>query len=129
MLWRFQHCSYRKVRQSISGCGTWTTNTNAPQQRTIEKKLQERYTLKEKIHRSEKTSELYNELLGEAVPFAPAKFRVHVTPNATENERKHRRDETIFKVQTQIKIMQDLVVDWNQTVTNIDEDATNFLNR
>ena len=84
------------------------------------KLLQERFTLKQKMHRDERLCEIYQGGLEETPAFAPAKFRANVSPNASENEKKHLRDETIFKVQTQIKIMQDSLADWRKRIEEID---------
>ena len=60
------------------------------------KLLQERYTLTQKIHRDEKLCELYTEGLGEAIPYAPPKFRAHIGRNTSNSEKKHLRDLTIY---------------------------------
>ena len=84
------------------------------------KLLQERFSLTQNIFRDERLCDIYTEGLAEEVPFAPSKFRAHVGPNASENEKKHLRDKTIFEVQTQVKIMQDAIVDWKKRITEID---------
>ena len=82
--------------------------------------LQERYTITQKIHRDEKLCELYTEGLAEAVPYAPPKFRAHAGKNASETEKKHLRDLTIYRVQNQIRIMQDSVVEWKKRMSELD---------
>ena len=89
--------------------------------------LQERYTLTQKVHRDEKLCELYTEGLDEAVPYVPQKFRAHVGKNASESEKKHLRDLTIYRVQNQIKIMQDSVVEWKKRISDLDAEIETFV--
>ena len=91
------------------------------------KLLQERYTLTQKIHRDEKLCELYSEGLGEVVPFAPPKFRAHVGRNASESEKKHLRDLTIYRVQNQIKIMEDSIIEWKKRMADLDAEIELFV--
>ena len=84
------------------------------------KLLQERFTITQKIHRNERLCEIYNEGLQETVQFAPAKYRANVSTTASESEKKHLRAETVFKVQTQINIMQDFIQDWQKRIQEID---------
>ena len=84
------------------------------------KLLQERFTLTQKIHRDQRLCEIYSGGLQESVPFAPAKFRANASITASENEKKHLRAETVFKVQTQINIMQDFIHDWQKRIEEID---------
>ena len=84
------------------------------------KLLQERFTLTQKIHRDQRLCEIYNGGLQESVPFATAKFRANASITASENEKKHLRAETVFKVQTQINIMQDFIHDWQKRIEEID---------
>ena len=84
------------------------------------KLLQERFTLTQKIYRDERLCQIYTEGLAEEIQFAPSKFRAHVGPNALENEKKHLRAKTIFEVQTQMKIMQDAILDWRKRINDID---------
>ena len=85
------------------------------------KLLQKRFTLMQKIHRDERLCEIYAEGIGNGeLKFAPPKFRTHISSTASENEKKHRRAETIFKVQSQINIMQDFVAEWKKRIQEID---------
>ena len=84
------------------------------------KLLQERFTLTQKIYRDERLCQIYTEGLTEENKFAPPKFRAHVGPNASENEKKHLRAKTIFEVQTQMNIMQDAIQDWRKRINEID---------
>ena len=98
-----------------------------PAQQSIEKEIKERATLFEKRLHSEQLCQLYEELLADVVPFAPNKLRVHVSPTAKETEKKHKRDATIFNVQTQVKIMQDNIKEWTERISVIDDDLETFL--
>ena len=85
------------------------------------KLLQKRFTLIQKIHRDERLCKIYAEGIGNGeLKFAPLKFRTHISSTASENEKKHRRAETIFKVQSQINIMQDFVAEWKKRIQEID---------
>ena len=69
-------------RTNIIGAGISTP----VKKQDVQKELKERYTLTEKMIHSEKLSELYTELLSEANPYAPSKFRTHVSADESESE-------------------------------------------
>ena len=117
------------LRKTVSSTPFPTTRGNgAPRiDENSNKLLQERYTLTRKIHRDEKLCELYSEGLGEPVPYAPPKFRAHIGRNASESEKRHLRDSTVYNVQNQIKIMQDYVVEWKKRMSELDAEIEIFL--
>ena len=89
--------------------------------------LKVRSTLIQKKLHSEKICQLYDELLSDEIPYAPSKLRARVSATAKESEKKHRRDFTIFNVQTQIKIMRDNIKDWEERISIIDGKRDSFL--
>ena len=117
------------LKKTFSSTSPPTTRQNgAPRiDESTNRLLQERYTLTQKIHRDEKLCELYTEGLNEAPRYAPPKFRSHIGRNASENEKNHLRDLTIYRVQNQIKIMQDSVVEWKNRMSELDAEIEIFL--
>ena len=91
------------------------------------KLLNERFTLTKKKHRDTRLCEIYTEGINNEIKFVPPKFRTHVSSTASESEKKHRRDETIYKVETQIKIMQDSIKEWTQRIEEIDTEMEVFI--
>ena len=90
--------------------------------------VRRRNQLSEKIIRSELFSNYYDELLKEATPYVQPKFRTKVPKNAPERDLKHRRQQTISNVDTEIKIMRDRIVDWNNQCTEIDLKIEEYCN-
>ena len=91
------------------------------------KLLEERFTLTKKKHRDTRLCEIYTEGINSEVKFVPPKFRTHVSSTASESEKKHRRDATIYNVETQIKIMQDSMKEWTQRIQEIDTEIDVFI--
>ena len=93
----------------------------------IWKDLKIRSTLFQKQLHAEKISNMYKDFLSNDVPFAPRKFRVKVSAFATDNEKMHQRDKTIFAVQTQIKIMRGNISEWKDRISKLDLKRETFL--
>lgn len=103
-------------------------NQTAPAQTNIRTELKERGTLYEKRVHAQQLSQLYEELLNDdIIPFAPQKYRTHVSSTAKDNEKKHKRQITMITVQTQIAIMRDNIDEWTERISAIDEDIQVFL--
>ena len=100
--------------------------TQAAQPFDSEKTIKRRNQLVEKIVRSEILSVYYDELISDATPFAPHKWRTTVPKNTPERDLKHRRQETINKVRTEIAIMQDRITDWRSQITEVDQQIEDF---
>lgn len=117
------------LKQSFLTTASSTTSQNgAPRiDESANRLLQERYTLTQKIHRDEKLCELYTEGLNDTPRYAPPKFRSNIGRNTSENEKKHLRDLTIYRVENQIKIMQDSVVEWKKRMTELDAEIDIFM--
>ena len=92
----------------------------------LQKDLKVRSTLFQKKLHAEKVSQLYHELLSEDTPFAPPKFRKHVSATAKESEKKYRRMNAIHRVQTEINIMTDNIEEWNDRISVIDGKRDTF---
>ena len=111
--------------------------SNRPEQSTIpvttktdiESTIRRRNSLIEKVVRSEFLSKYYQELITEATPFAPPKFRTKVLKNTPERDLKHRRQQTINTVNTEIALMQDRIHDWRSQIEDIDKEIEDFLTR
>ena len=87
----------------------------------IESELRKRKEIIEKIVRNEETSKYYESLISEPQPFVRREFRTHVNNNTTERELVHRRQQSIDKVNTEIKIMRDRVLEQTEKKTSIDQ--------
>ena len=72
---------------------------------------------------------MYTEGLQETVPYAPPKFRSHAGSTSSENEKRHLRDITIFRVQTQVKIMQDSVTEWKARMAELDTEIERVMSQ
>ena len=111
--------------------------SNRPEQSTIpvstkidiESTIRRRNSLIEKVVRSEFLSEYYQELITEATPFAPPKFRTKVLKNTPERDLKHRRQQTVNTVNTEIALMQDRIHDWRSQIGDIEKEIEEFLTR
>ena len=90
--------------------------------------IRRRNLLSEKIIRLELISNYYEELLNEATPFVQPKYRTKVPKNAPERDLKHRRQQTISNVNTEIVIMRDRVDDWNKQCAVLDSEIDNYCN-
>ena len=65
-------------------------------------------------------------MISEATPFAPHKWRTKVPKNTPERDLKHRRQETINKVRTEIAVMQDRIIDWRSQIIDIGKSIEDF---
>ena len=83
--------------------------------------------IRQEIIRNEETSKYYKTLIEEEQPFARREYRTHVNQNTAESELVHRKQQTIDKVNTEIRIMQDRVAEYQQKKTAIDEKIEEFL--
>ena len=92
----------------------------------IEAAIRRRNLLSEKKIRSETLSCYYEELLNEATPYAQPKFRTKVPKNAPERDLKHRRQQSINNVRTDIEIMKDRIQDWVQQCVELDAQIENY---
>ena len=108
-----------------------SSSTSALKGNTEDKRLQKdlkiRSTLYQKKLHAEKVSQLYENLLAEHVPFSPPKFREKVSVTAKDYEKRFKSEGTIFRVETQIKIMKGYIKDWNNQISLIDEKKDSFL--
>ena len=93
----------------------------------IEAELKKRKETLEKIIRNDEMSKYYDKEIKEAQPFARREFRTHVNHNTSESELRHRKQQTIDKVKTEIRVMQDRVAEYELKKTAIDEKIEEFL--
>ena len=93
----------------------------------IEDIIRRRNILVEKVVRSELLSEFYEELINEASPYAPPKFRTKVQKNTPERDLRHRRTQTVNTVRTEIALMQDRITDWKNQITERDTEVEEYL--
>ena len=112
---------------------TITTKSFAPETEipteeefNIDAAIRRRNLLFEKKIRSETLSCYYEELLNEATPYPQPKFRTKVPKNAPERDLKHRRQQTINNVKTDIEIMKDRIQDWIQQLGELDTQIENY---
>ena len=101
--------------------------SSTQEETNIEAELKQRKETLEKIIRNEETSKYYKTLIEEEQPFARREYRTHVNQNTSESELVHRKQQTIDKVNTEIRIMQDRVAEYQQKKTAIDEKIEEYL--
>ena len=94
---------------------------------SIETELRKRKVAMEKIIRNEEISNYYTSLINESQPFVRREYRTHVNKTTTERELVHRRQQSIDKVNTEIKVMQDRVVEFNEKKVAIDQKIEEYL--
>ena len=87
----------------------------------IETELKKRKETIEKIIRNEELSKYYESLVEEPQPFVRREFRTHVNKTTTERELVHRRQQAIDKVNTEIKVMKDRVLEYSEKKAAIDQ--------
>lgn len=95
--------------------------------RMIQKDVKLRSSLFQKQLHAEKVSELYKEVISDDDPYSPPKFRVKVAATTIERERNFYREQTIFSVETQIKILQGNIVLWKDEISSIDRKRETLL--
>ena len=93
----------------------------------IEAEMKKRKETLEKIIRNEETSKYYAELVGETQPYVRREYRTHVNKTTTERELVHRRQQAIDKVNTEIKVMNDRVAEYNEKKLVIDQTIEEYL--
>ena len=93
----------------------------------METELKRRKETMEKIIRNEETSKYYASLIAEDQPFVRREYRTHVNKTTTERELVHRRQQSIDKVNTEIKIMHDRVADYKEKKAAIDQKIEEYL--
>ena len=96
-------------------------SSTPPEVTDIESELRKRKEQTEKLIRNEELSNYFESLLGEPQPFVRREFRTHVNKNTSERELVHRRQQSIDKVNTEIKIMRDRVNEHTEKKTAIDQ--------
>ena len=108
---------------------TISTNNSLSQQEEfdIESELKKRKDATEKITRNQEISKYYGELLNEPEPFVRPEFRTRVNKTTAERELVHRRQQAVERVQTEIKVMEDRVVEWAEKKNQIDQRIEEFL--
>ena len=101
--------------------------SSTQEETNVEAELRRRKDVTEKIIRNEEMSNYYATLIGEEQPFVRREFRTHVNQNTLESELVHRRQQSIDKVNTEIKIMQDRVAEFKQKRDAIEEKIEGYL--
>ena len=107
---------------SLSNSSLQEDNSNI-----IESELRKRKETIEKLIRNKEMSKYYEDLLDEPEPFVRREFRTRVNRTTTERELVHRRQQAIERVRTEIKIMQDRVLEYTEKKNAIDGRITEFL--
>ncbi len=93
----------------------------------IETILKKRKETIEKIVRNEEISKYYNNLLGEPEPFVRREFRTRVNKTTADRELVHRRQQSIERVRTEIKVMEDRVTEYTEKKNSIDQTIEEYL--
>ena len=106
---------------------SFTSFTSSPT--NVEDQLKQHKSLTEKIVRHEILAKYYDELLNEPTPFARKEFRTKVNKNASEIDLRHRRQQTIDNVKTEIKIMEERAADFSEKRKKISEKIEQYLQR
>ena len=93
----------------------------------IESELKKRKDIIEKLTRNQEISKYYDELLNEPEPFVRPEFRTRVNKNTHERELVHRRQQSIERVKTEIKVMEDRVAEWTEKKNELDRRIEEYL--
>ena len=93
----------------------------------VESELKKRKDIIEKQTRNQEISKYYDELLNEPEPFVRPEFRTRVNKTTTERELVHRRQQAIERVKTEIKVMEDRVVEWTEKKNELDQRFEEYL--
>ena len=101
--------------------------SSTQEEMNIETELRKRKEVLEKIIRNEETSKYYKTLLEEEQPFVRREYRTHVNQNTAESELRHRRQQSIDKVNVEIKVMQDRVAEYQQKKEEIDAKVEEYM--
>ena len=101
--------------------------SSTQEETNVEAELKRRKDVTEKIIRNEEMSNYYAALIIEDQPFVRREFRTHVNQNTSESELVHRRQQSIDKANTEIKIMQDRVAEFKQKRDAIEEKIERYL--
>ena len=88
----------------------------------LKKYSKKRNGLLAKTIRSEKLSEYYSELINADTPFVPRKFRTKVTHTTPEFEKPLHKEDSIYRVSIQIKLMEERIKNWRTELNNLDND-------
>ena len=89
--------------------------------------LRKRRETIEKLTRNQEMSKYYGELLNEPEPFVRREFRTRVNKTTTARELVHRRQQSIERVQTEIKVMEDRVAEWTEKKNTLDQQIEEYL--
>ena len=92
----------------------------------LKKYTQKRKEILSKTIRAEMLSEYYSELINSDTPFVPRKFRTKVTQTTPEFEKPLHKEDSIYKVSIQIKLMDERIKNWRKELQKLEND-TNIL--
>lgn len=93
----------------------------------IEAILRKRKETIEKLTRNQEMSKYYEELLSEPDPFVRREFRTRVNKTTTDRELVHRRQQSIERVRTEVKVMEDRVLEYTEKKNSIDQKIEEYL--
>ena len=93
----------------------------------IETELKKRKETVEKLTRNKEMSKYYEGLLAEPEPFVRREFRTRVNRTTTDRELVHRRQQAIERVRTEIKIMEERVLEYTEKKNSIEQGINEFL--
>jgi len=95
----------------------------------ITNELGERYCIYKDIIRYSELTVYYSNLLQEDPPYAPRRYRLKVRQTTPENERKHRRAQTVNAVNFEIKVMEERLEDRKQKLEKVDQKIERILSK
>ena len=92
----------------------------------LKKYVKKRKEILSKTIRAEKLSEYYSELISADTPFVPRKFRTKVSRMTPDFEKPVHKEDSIYKVKLQIKLMDERIKNWKEELHKHEFD-TNIL--
>ena len=111
----------------IEKISTSSSFSRAHDETNIDALLKKRKVTIEKLTRNQEMSKYYDEQLNEPEPFVRREFRTRVNKTTSERELTHRRQQTIERVKTEIKVMEDRVIEHTELKNSIDLQIQEYL--
>ena len=94
---------------------------------TLETMARNKTTKEHQIRRAKDLAAYYHELITKNVPYAPRKFRTTINRNTPDYEKPLHNENTIHKVNQDIKMMQERIKNWEEELLNIELDINDIL--
>ena len=89
----------------------------------LKKYVKKRKEILAKTIRAEKLSDYYSQLINADTPFVPRKFRTKVTHTTPEFEKPLHKEDSIYRVSIQIKLMEERIKNWKAELQKLENDT------